>query len=390
MTEDCLDLYELQLQLKESLEETFPEQVWVRAELASVQARANGHCYLELSQSDGTAIVAKARAVIWKSRYYALVSYFREVTGSDLKPGMDVMLRVEVSYSEVYGLTLVVSEIEPQFTLGQAELEKRRTIETLEKEGLMELQKELALPAIPYRLAVVSARDAAGFGDFRKHLCENPYGYAFEVDLFEASMQGTDAPASIAAALECAGSGYDAVLILRGGGSVLDLACFDDFGLCKAIALCPTPVITAIGHDRDYHVADMVASSFVKTPTALADLFIDAFAAEDERLAGIEQRLRLAFEERVSTMENQLLLLRSGIILAALGKVGNQEARLASLASRIMAADPRQLLSRGYTLATDSRGVVLKSAGGLAVGDPVSVRFADGTLDCTIDKISYS
>ena len=220
----------------------------------------------------------------------------------------------------------------------------------------------LAPALLPYRLAVISARDAAGYGDFRRHLEENAYGFVFSVELFEATMQGEDAPASIVDALErveCAPEPFDAVLLMRGGGSALDLACFDDYGLCFAIANCPVPVYTAIGHDRDFHVADQVAYDFVKTPTALADRFIDAFAAEDERISSFGNRLRMAFAARIAAMEQ----------------------RLVALGDRIRGADPRGVLARGYALVTDARGVVVKSAGALPPGTSFKVMFADGTIE---------
>ena len=366
MEKEYIDLYELQLQLREGVEELFPGRLWVRAELASVQVKSNGHCYLDLSQSVEGRVVAKAKAVIWRSNYLPLAAYFREATGGDLKPGMQILVRVQVSYSELYGLTLVVDELEPEYTLGAAELEKRRTIAKLEADGLMDKQKGLDIPVLPYRLAVISARDAAGYGDFMRHLTGNEYGFVFETVLFEATMQGLDAPASMVDALEaieCSAEPFDAVLIMRGGGSALDLACFDDYGLGFAIANCPVPVFTAIGHDKDFHVADMVACAYVKTPTALADLFIDAFAAEDERITSYSTRLRLAFSNRIAQLNSRLDVLQS----------------------RIKAADPRGILARGYLLATDSRGVVLKAASGVKAGDRIDVMFSDGTLKCTVD-----
>jgi len=362
MERDYIDLAELQARLREEIEISFPERCWVRAEIASVQAKANGHCYLDLSQSEEGRIVARAKAVVWRSRYAALRAYFREATGGDLAAGMEVLLRVQVGYSELYGLTLTVDEIEPRFTLGAAELQRRRTLEKLAADGLLGRQKELAPALLPYRLAVISARDAAGYGDFRRHLEENAYGFVFSVELFEATMQGEDAPASIVDALErveCAPEPFDAVLLMRGGGSALDLACFDDYGLCFAIANCPVPVYTAIGHDRDFHVADQVAYDFVKTPTALADRFIDAFAAEDERISSFGNRLRMAFAARIAAMEQ----------------------RLVALGDRIRGADPRGVLARGYALVTDSRGVVVKSAAALPPGTSFKVMFADGTVE---------
>ncbi len=366
METEYTDLLELQLRLREEIEESFPERLWVRAEIASVQAKANGHCYLDLSQSEEGRIVAKAKAVIWRSRYAPLRAYFREATGGDLAPGMEVLLRAQVSYSELYGLSLTVDEIEPRFTLGDAELQRRRTLEKLAADGLLDRQQELEPALLPYRLAVISARDAAGYGDFRRHLEENAYGFVFEVDLFEATMQGQEAPASIVDALarvECAPAPYDAVLLMRGGGSALDLACFDDYGLCFAIANCPVPVFTAIGHDRDVHVADQVAFEAVKTPTALADRFVEAVAAEDERISAFGNRLRMAFHARIAAMEQQL---------AALGE-------------RIRRADPRGVLSRGYTLVTDARGVVVKSATALPPGTHFRLLFADGTVEAVAE-----
>ncbi|MBQ9450452.1 MAG: exodeoxyribonuclease VII large subunit [Bacteroidales bacterium] len=362
MEREYIDLVELQSLLREEIEVAFPERCWVRAEIASVQAKANGHCYLDLSQSEEGRIVAKAKAVIWRSRYVPLRAYFREATGGDLAPGMEVLLRVQVSYSELYGLTLTVDEVEPRFTLGAAELQRRRTLEKLEADGLLDRQKQLVPALLPYRLAVISARDAAGYGDFCRHLEENAYGFVFETELFEATMQGEEAPASIVDALmrvECAPQPYDAVLLMRGGGSVLDLACFDDYGLCFAIANCPVPVYTAIGHDRDFHVADQVAFDFVKTPTALADRFIDAFAAEDERITSYSTRLRMAFLSKVAAMET----------------------RVAALGERIRGADPRSVLSRGYALVTDARGVVVKSAAALPAGVRFRILFGDGTVE---------
>ena len=362
---DYIDLAELQARLREEIEMSFPERCWVRAEIASVQAKANGHCYLDLSQSEEGRIVARARAGVWRSRYVALRAYFREATGGDLAAGMEVLLRVQVDYSELYGMTLTVDEIEPRFTLGAAELQRRRTLEKLAADGLLDRQKELEPALLPYRLAVISARDAAGYGDFCRHLTENAYGFVFAVELFEATMQGQEAPASIVDALEqveCAPEPFDAVLLMRGGGSALDLACFDDYALCFAIANCPIPVYTAIGHDRDFHVADQVAYDFVKTPTALADRFIDAFAAEDERISSYGNRLRMAFAARLAAMEQ----------------------RLVALGDRIRGADPRGVLARGYALVTDGRGVVVKSAAALPPGTEFKVMFADGTVEAVV------
>ena len=282
--------------------------------------------------------------------------------------GKVILVEAQVSYSELYGLTVVINDIDPEYSVGVKELERQKTIERLQKEGLMGLQSELSLPALPYRLAVISAEDAAGYRDFMRHLHENPYGFVFATDLFPALMQGASAPGSIIAALdaimEC-GTEYDAVLVLRGGGSKLDLSCFDDYDLAAAIAQYPLPVLTAVGHDQDHHVADMVAYEYVKTPTALADFFLEIYEDEDARLSSYLTRMRLAFTNRIALMESALNVLQA----------------------RIAGADPRRILERGYALALDGSGKVMKGTAGRSKGDRMSVMFADGTLDCVVEGI---
>ena len=389
---DYLELYELQEIIREGVEEAVPGPVRVKAEIASMQQRANGHCYMELCQSGPQGPVAKVRAVIWRSQAAAVLKKFSKATGAPLGPGVLVIFEVRVNYSELYGMTLVVSDVDVEHTLGEAELRRRETIDRLKKEDLLDLQKELALPDIPYRLAVISAEDAAGYGDFRRHLLENEYGFAFSVTLFPATMQGDSAPESIIASLQngcepkCGGNkSFDAILILRGGGSTLDLACFDDYDLCAAIARCPVPVFTAIGHDRDTHIADMVACEAVKTPTAPADLFIDAVAREDERIQDLGHRLRMGLLATVSAAESALDKRLRVLSLAISGKISREEQKLSELQSRILTFNPRKLLESGYALVTDASGRLLKQAGGIRPGDTLDVHFPDGTVNCTVN-----
>lgn len=368
MEKNVIDLFTLQTEVRQSLESSFPARVWVRAEVSAVKVRGGGHCYLELSQSDESGLVAKASAIIWASRYRVLGPYFESVAGSPLQPGITVLLRVQVNYSQLYGLSLIVDDIDASCTLGEKEKERLATIERLKKEGLLDRQKSLEMTALPYRLAVVSAPDAAGYRDFERHLKGNAYGFVLETVLYEAVMQGASAPESISDALKAAASAekpFDAVLVLRGGGSNLDLSCFDDYRLASAIATCPVPILTAVGHDQDFHICDMVAWRYVKTPTALADTFIEIYADEDQYISSFAGRLKTAFLNKISLMGS----------------------RVEVLESRIAGADPRRILSRGYALVVDDGGVVMKNAAGHSAGDNVKVMFADGTLDCRVTGI---
>ena len=363
---DCYDLLTLQKEIKEGLFELFPDKVWVKAEIASMQVRTNGHCYLELVQSERGVQLAKVKAMIWSTRFRFISAFFEQASGTRLAAGQQVLVRAQVNYSELYGLSLVIDDINAEFTVGDAELKKRQTIERLEKEGLMDLQKELELPALPYSLAVVSAPDAAGYGDFCRHLEENEYGFVFKVTLFPATVQGDKAPLSVAEAIASIDpKSYDAVLIMRGGGSRLDLACFDDYDMAAAIARCPIPVYTAIGHDRDHSVADMVAHSYVKTPTALADEFIDLYAQEDEHITYLANRLKLAFANKISSR------------LSALD----------SLERRIREADPRKVLQRGYSLIVDEGGHIIKDTASVKPGDRLKIMLSDGTIEVNVEQI---
>ncbi len=369
MEKEFLNLLELQSLVREGLEEMFPRRLWVRAEVASVSAKLGGHCYLELSQTEDGRVVAKARAVVWASKWRVLKPYFESVTGESLRQGLEILVQAQVTYSELYGFSLSVTDINPEFSLGKKEDLRLKTIRRLQEEGLMDLQKELAFPTLPWRFAVVSAEDAAGYGDFMRHLGENEFGFKFDVRLFPAAMQGEACPQSVADALheiaEC-GETFDAVLLLRGGGSALDLACFDDYVMARAIAECPLPVLTAVGHDRDYHICDMVAYSFLKTPTALADELLGIFEGEDARLGEFASRMRLAFTNRLNAMEM----------------------RLQNLLTRIAGADPRNILKRGYVLVADGKGVVVKRASSLKRGDRLRVMFADGTAETEVISLA--
>lgn len=368
MEKNCIDLLMLQNAVKAGIEAAVPGTLWVKAELASVSRRRNGHCYMDLVQSDEGAVVAQARAIIWAGVYGQLSMFFESVTGSPLQAGQQLLLAVRVNYSPVYGVSLIVEDIDPDYTVGDAERKRLETLERLRKEGLLETQKEFALPVLPYRFAVVSAPDAAGYRDFMRHLHENAYGFKYSTTLYPASMQGAECASSIAAALaEIASSGvdYDAVLILRGGGGKLDLACYDEYEMCAAVARHPFPVLTAIGHDQDTHLCDMVAFESVKTPTALADYFIEIYADEDARLYDLGTRLKNARRTRLALMEGCLNVLKA----------------------RLEAADPRRLLEKGYVLALGPDDHPLGKAAGVKAGDRLTLMLADGKIRTEVKKV---
>ena len=372
MAKDYLELKELLARVKEGVEDTFPDRYWVKAEIGSWSPRANGHCYLNLTQSDRGKPVADIRAMIWKWHFPQLKAFFEQETGQMLQAGITVLVRVQVSFSEMFGISLFIDDIDPAFTVGEQALAKKKAIEKLTAGGYLDMQQELALPRLPYRLAVITSKTAAGYGDFRRHLLENEAGYAFRLDLYEALMQGEQAPASIISALaEAQEQPCDAIL----------------YDLAVAIATCAAPVVTAIGHDRDFHIADLVANRSVKTPTALADLFLDAYAAEDAHLDDLQLRVRRAVADRLNGMARKVDSLAQRLRFAAGAFIDRARAALDLKEALIQASDPRKILSMGYALVTGRDGKVLKSVAPVAAGDRIGVRFADGTISAFVHEV---
>lgn len=268
-----LSLDELQTLIRQGIDKAHPLPYWVTAEISEKKVNVSGHCYLELVEKGGANHVpkAKASAVIWRSQYAIIASYFRSTTGQELQAGMKVLVKVVVSYHALYGLSLQITDIDPAYTLGDMERQRLETIQKLKEDGVYDMNRELPLPCVMQRIAVVSSPRAAGYQDFMRELSAGTY--RFEVTLFEAFMQGNGAEDSIVEALSRAAERYEAfdvLVVIRGGGSQSDLGCFNSYRLCSYLAQFPLPVLTGIGHDKDQSVADLVAAVALKTPTAVA------------------------------------------------------------------------------------------------------------------------
>jgi exodeoxyribonuclease VII large subunit len=287
---DKLSLSELQKIIKDSLYMALPDMYWVIAEIAEIKENYAGHCYIELVEKlpDESNLRARIRAVIWSKRYSFLKPLFESVTGESLREGFKVLLRVTVEYHEVYGISLVINDIDPAFTIGEMAVRRQEIIRRLEKEGVFAMNKGHDFPKLPKRIAVVSSKNAAGYSDFLKHLAGNSYGYSFNTALFDASMQGTDTEKSVINALDRVSEHielFDTVVVIRGGGSQTDLSWFDNYNIAFHITQFPLPVLTGIGHEKDMTITDMVAFNSLKTPTAVADYIITTFVETDTQLA---------------------------------------------------------------------------------------------------------
>ena len=386
-----IGLYELQHRIQGALAEEFAGKFWVRAEVGECKLNPAGHCYLTLvdkAEGDG-ALQARASAIVWASAWRLVGPYFERETGTPLAAGMKILVQAQVQYSELYGLSLIISDIDPAFTLGELEAARRQTLLRLEKEGMLDLNARLPLPALPRRFAVITSETAAVWRDFRHHLHDNEYGFRFHTELFPAAMQGSEAPARIMEAMDAVAQRqdeFDALLILRGGGGAMDLVCFDDYDLAVNVAQFPLPVLTGIGHDHDYHVIDMVAYANVKTPTALADYLVDLIADEDLQVENLASRLHLAVRGKASSEEARFDNLRLRIDAACRRRFADALAALDKLELRAKAADPSKTLDKGYSIVLKN-GRRVDSAASFAPGDSLTLMMRDALVEVTVNGI---
>ena len=390
-TNSPIGLAALQEQIRQTLEDQFSGSFWLQAEISELKQNPSGHCYLTLVEKDSRSdrLLAKASAVAWASSWRMIRPYFEAQTGRTPAPGMSVQVRVQVSYSELYGLSLVIFDIDPSYTVGALELARQRTVLRLQEEGMFGLNALLPLPLLPRRLAVISSPTAAGYRDFVRHIESNEYGFRFSLQLFPAVMQGDGAAESIIAALDAVAAEedrFDAVLILRGGGGAMDLVCFDDYELAIHVAQFPLPVLTAIGHDHDYHIIDQVAHTYVKTPTALADWIVDRFATEAWRIDTLVQRLHAAVRARTAEQGGRLDTLKLRLLHAVSDRCADALHALDVLERRIDAVDPQRAFERGFLIALRN-GRRVSAAAAFAPGDRLTLLLQDGAVEAEVTKI---
>ncbi len=382
-------LYELNNLIKSAISRSFPDTCWVTAEIADSKCNQKGHCYLELVEKEDEKTIAQMKATIWAYEYRRLSHKFEKTTNESLKPGMKVLLLASVTFHEVYGLSLTIRDIDPSYTLGEMARKKKEVIERLKKEGVIDMNKKLSLPPVPQRIAVISSPTAAGYGDFFNQLDKNLYGYSFVHVLFPALMQGHDAEGSIIASLDEVkkkSRHFDVVAIVRGGGSAVDLNCFDSYPIASQIARFPLPVITGIGHERDDTVVDIVAHTKLKTPTAVAEFLISGMRSFEEtvidfekrtatyaerflkdekyRLNAVTQRLSFVPLRIVSSHLNKILILHRDLRGHVKQLIRKEDNRFSIMEQAVRHLDPANILGRGYSI-TRHRGKAIKDTSSL-------------------------
>jgi exodeoxyribonuclease VII large subunit len=378
-------LSELCAEIQEVVENDLLERYWVCAEIASLSAR--GHCYMELvEKADDNMLAAKVRATCWSNVYSLLSAYFIQETGQALRVGMQVLVEVSVAFHPVYGLSLNVWNIDPTYTQGDLAKQRQATILRLTEDGVMELQQRLELPTLIRKVAVISAADAAGYGDFCDQLQNNRFGVKFEVELFAAVMQGDHAPKSIIKALNEIVSEeekWDIVVIIRGGGATTDLGCFDDYELASHCAQFPLPILSGIGHTRDMSIVDMVAHTSVKTPTAAAEWLIERVAEQVEMIRQLALRLQRATQHAVVQENNKLQAYMQRMSHAAQRLLMQEQNRLQMWTKMIELHSPERIFKMGYSLTMVNGKPVMRKED-VKEGDVLKTYVQDGVVESVV------
>ena len=430
MQNSPIRLSELQARIEQSLKQSLPKSLWVIAEINELSVNFKGHCYLELIEKNEntTQITAKQRATMWSYSYNLINSYFKAETGIPLQTGLKVLVQCSVEFHALYGMSLNITNIDPVYTLGEEEKQRREIIARLQTEGVIDMNKSLELPTLVQRIAVVSSETAAGYQDFMHSLHHNRAQLPFATTLFNAAMQGVEVEQSVVAALERIFEQehkFDVVVIIRGGGAKTDLRWFDNYAIAAHIAQFPLPVITGIGHDKDSSIADLVAHTTLKTPTAVAEFLIDRMNDVLQQWQDLQQRLtascaaiiekqnsavaeynrklemygrhRIENEKlRLQFTHNQLINAvkinqsrtmhyvdnyKKQLKIAAQQCLNTQKQTLQLYETKIAANNIDTILSKGFTLTTNAEGKRLSSVHDVQAHGMLRTYFVDGVVE---------
>jgi len=407
---NSLSLKELNATIKSVLSKGLAPSYWVVAEISELRLNPTGHCYLELVEKQGQQVLAKTKATIWANTYSNLSLWFEKMTGSQLKPGMKILCNAAVQYHEVFGMSLNIRDIDASFTIGEKAANRQKTINQLTEDGVLTMNKELAVNVVLQNIAIISSTTAAGYEDFMQQLNNNAYGYHYQTRLYEAVMQGNTSAQSITDALHRIHEDdidYDAIVVIRGGGSQIDLDSYDSYDLATHIAQFPVPILTGIGHERDESIADMVAHLSMKTPTAVAEFLIGTSADYERNLNECFQKINVMANQEIAMHQQNLARLTSQLTLSSKSLVLTKRHVFSALDTQLQRAvkyqlhdqsqllnllkhsldilSPENILKRGYSMTT-SNGQLIKKSSKLKKGDPLITETFDHIILSTVTE----
>ncbi|MBM55355.1 MAG: exodeoxyribonuclease VII large subunit [Euryarchaeota archaeon] len=403
-------LYQLNRSIKNALETKAGESgFWVKAEIAQITRSKTGHVYIDFVEERNGVRKAAIRGTIWSSAMRLISSELGSDTDNIISIGSEIVFLCRVTFHEVFGLSLSISEIDLSFMLGELEKRKKETIDHINKEGIDKLNKAKPLPRVIHKIALIGSPGTSGFRDFAHHVIHNEWKFRFDIEVYSAPVQGLEAASNIIKAIKQADdSTSDAIVLVRGGGSPLDLDCFNDLNLAIAIGNCKTPILTGIGHETDTCVADIVAHKYFKTPTDVGDFVVERAISFASLLIEIATKVgsrsqSIIFREH-SLLDKSRLGLRefSTNLLTSKRTVLNQisidlkrdysrllekkKEAISNFKNTIQLLHPQNTLKRGYSV-VKSNGVSISSINDLAVNSKVDVQLSDGQFEATINEI---
>jgi exodeoxyribonuclease VII large subunit len=403
-------LYQLNRSIKNALETKAGEAgFWVKAEIAKITFSKTGHVYIDFVQEDKGVRKAAIRGMIWSRTIDQIKSELGTSSDSVLKNGSEIIFQCKVTFHEVFGLSLTISEIDLTFMLGELERRKSETIARVKKEGIDRLNKLKSLPTVIHKIALVGSPGTSGFRDFAHHVIHNEWKFRFDIEVFSAPVQGAEAASKIVSAIKLANaSNPDVIVLVRGGGSPLDLDCFNDLELAMTIGNLNTPVLTGIGHETDFCVADLVAHKYFKTPTDVGDFMVDRTMSFASILVEISTK--------VGSRSNQILNRESNMISSSkllIRELSNklitekrssfdqiktdlkreidrvlekQKESLSTILNTINLLRPENTLSRGYSIIRSDNKAV-KEISSLNIGDVLDIQMSDGNIHAIVNDI---
>ncbi len=382
-----MTLSELAGIIDDLVKDMFYNQVyWIVAETADVKKYPDrGYCFVTLVEKEGPETKAKMEGVIW-SKHYPALNNFEASTGIRFDKNIRVLLKVGVDFSPVYGLKLQIMDIDPSYTAGEIDRQKQQILDRLVKEnpGIVSLvdgtyitqNARLARPLVFQKIALITAPDSDGRRDFLHETGSNPYHYVFHCDEYLTRIQGESAEDEIIDCLnriKTSRRKYDAVIIVRGGGSQLDFGPFDTYPLGLTIAGSPIPVITGIGHERNVSITDLMSHLQVKTPTKAASFLVDHNHKFEEDIEGMLEYI-CNLSGKITDGENKALLqLRQRLSSSLKLYLSAKKNELDRLSITLRHLDPENILKRGYALVMKNDNIIIKPES-IDSGDEVVVR----------------
>ena len=404
-------LYQLNKSIRNTLEtKTGNARFWVRAEIAKISISRPGHAYLDLVEEVNGIQQAAIKGNIWRRSFEKINEELGESAESVLKVGSEIVFKCSVSFHEVHGLSLVIEAIDLSFMLGELERRKAEAIKKIKSKGVHLLNSSLQLPTVIQKVALVGSPGTSGFRDFVKHVIDNDWLFRYNIDVYPTSVQGVNAPNQIAKAVLQAELGFpDVIVILRGGGSPLDLDCFNDYNLALTLSKLKSPVLTGIGHETDFSLADLVSNRYFKTPTDVGDFIVDRTNEFSSLLVDIATRVgsrsKTVLHREHTNLNvakitlrdipirivnfNQLLLntLRQDLGRELLRILDRKKETLQNLESTMELLKPSRTLARGFSIVRHNDKAISNSLK-VKKGDRIDIEFHKGSIAAEVKKIN--